>query len=142
MTDEPKRCPFCGGAADKDRYGWYSCVDAFSGADNPDKKCFSDVILKIEDWNTRPIEDALTALLLQQAKSWQAEVDIEHEMWDGVKVVKTVQDYEEALATCSSLMDAVPGSFEESKLELLAVLIEAYERENYPMLEDVETPQP
>jgi hypothetical protein len=59
--NEPKLCPFCGGPASKDRYGWCSCIEAFSGADDLDKKCFSDTILKIEDWNTRPLESALLA---------------------------------------------------------------------------------
>lgn len=49
------------------------------------------------------------------------------------KVIKTEADYEAALAHVESLMDAQPGTREEEELELLAVLIENYEREHFPI---------
>lgn len=47
-----------------------------------------------------------------------------------VRVVKTQRDYDEALSRLSFLMgkELAPGSGEEAELELLAVVIEAYER--------------
>lgn len=49
------------------------------------------------------------------------------------KVIKTEADYEMALAHLESLMDAKPGTPQEEELELFAVLIENYERENFPI---------
>lgn len=49
------------------------------------------------------------------------------------KVIKTEAEYEEALAHLETLMDASPGSTEEEEVELFAVLIENYERENFPI---------
>ncbi len=48
-----------------------------------------------------------------------------------VRVIKTQQGYEAALARLSALMDEdiAPGSDEESELELLALVIQAYERD-------------
>jgi HTH-type transcriptional regulator/antitoxin HigA len=49
------------------------------------------------------------------------------------KVIKTNEEYEMALAHLETLMDAEPGSPKEEELELFAVLIENYERENFPI---------
>lgn len=47
-----------------------------------------------------------------------------------VKVIKTQRDYDAAVSRLSALMDEeiVPGSSKESELELLALVIESYER--------------
>ena len=47
-----------------------------------------------------------------------------------VRVIKTQRDYDEALARLSALMDEefTPGSKKEDELELLALVIESYER--------------
>lgn len=47
-----------------------------------------------------------------------------------VKVIKTQRDYDAAIVRLSALMDEdmVPGSSKESELELLALVIESYER--------------
>jgi len=47
-----------------------------------------------------------------------------------IRVIKTEQDYEEALARLSDLMDddIKPGSSKEAELELLALVIESYEQ--------------
>lgn len=47
-----------------------------------------------------------------------------------VRVIKTQRDYDAAVARLSALMDEeiVPGSSEETELELLALVIESYER--------------
>ena len=47
-----------------------------------------------------------------------------------VKVIKTQRDYDAAIARLSALMDeeVAPGSSKESELELLALVIESYER--------------
>jgi HTH-type transcriptional regulator / antitoxin HigA len=48
-------------------------------------------------------------------------------------VPETKADYEVALGYVEALMDAEPGSPEEDELESLALLIEAYEQEHYPI---------
>lgn len=52
-----------------------------------------------------------------------------------IKVIKSDQEHEAAVARLSELMDAEPleGSAEENELEVLTVLIEHYEREHFPM---------
>lgn len=49
------------------------------------------------------------------------------------KMIKTEAEYREAQATLDRLMDAAPGSPEEQELELLAFLIENYEKEHFPI---------
>lgn len=49
------------------------------------------------------------------------------------KVLKTEEEYQEALAHLDTLMDAAPGSPEEDELELFSVLIEKFEQEHYPI---------
>ncbi len=48
-------------------------------------------------------------------------------------VLKTEFEYEEALAHLEILMDAEPNSPKEEEMERLAVLIEEYELEHYPI---------
>lgn len=50
-----------------------------------------------------------------------------------IKVIKTEIEYEAALARAEALMDAAPGTPESDELELLAVLIEDYETQAYPI---------
>ena len=50
-----------------------------------------------------------------------------------VKILKTEKEYEAALRRIDALMDAEPGSPEEEQLELLALLVEKYEAEHYPI---------
>ncbi len=42
-------------------------------------------------------------------------------------------EYETALVQIESLMDAEPNSPQEKELERLAILVEAYEQESYPI---------
>lgn len=49
------------------------------------------------------------------------------------KVIKTDADYQAALIHLEAFMDATPGTPEEEELELFAVLIEEYEKENFPI---------
>jgi len=51
-----------------------------------------------------------------------------------VKIIKSEQDYEQAMARLSALMsrDPKPGSKEENELELLALVIRDYERQTVP----------
>lgn len=55
-------------------------------------------------------------------------------MKNQVRVIKTQRDYDAALSRLSALMDQelLPGSNEEAELELLALVIEAYERAKVP----------
>jgi HTH-type transcriptional regulator / antitoxin HigA len=49
------------------------------------------------------------------------------------KIIKTEAEYDAALARVAELMDAAPGSQEEEDLELLAYLVEQYEKERWPI---------
>lgn len=48
-------------------------------------------------------------------------------------VIKSEAQYEEALAYVAKLMDAVPGSAQESELELWGTLVEVYEKTAHPV---------
>ena len=50
-----------------------------------------------------------------------------------LRPIKTLEDYEAALAEIEGLMNAELGTPEGDRLEILATLIEAYEKEHYPM---------
>ena len=47
--------------------------------------------------------------------------------------VKTDKDYKNALLRIDGLIDAKPGSEEGDELDVLATLVEAYERHNFPI---------
>lgn len=49
------------------------------------------------------------------------------------KILKTKKDYENALKRLEKVFDAKPGSKESNELELLAMLIERYEKERFPI---------
>jgi HTH-type transcriptional regulator/antitoxin HigA len=51
-----------------------------------------------------------------------------------IKPIKTEIDYEEALQTVASLMNAKIGTPEGDKLDVLVTLIEAYEEKHHPVL--------
>ncbi len=51
------------------------------------------------------------------------------------KGLKTETEYETVLAQIETLMDAKPNSPQEEELERLAILVEEYEREHYPIPE-------
>ena len=50
-----------------------------------------------------------------------------------IKPIKTHKDYEKALKRLEDIFDAKMGSKEGDELEVLAILIENYEKENYPI---------
>lgn len=50
-----------------------------------------------------------------------------------IKPIKTEKEYEEALKEVERLFDAVPGTPESDRYEVLAILVEAYEDEHYPI---------
>jgi hypothetical protein len=50
-----------------------------------------------------------------------------------IKPIRAEADYERALRRVEELWDAPDGSAESDELEMLAALIEVYEREHYPM---------
>ena len=52
-----------------------------------------------------------------------------------IKILKTGEQYEEALAMVEDLLDSdpEPGTEEADKLELLTLLISNYEKEKFPM---------
>ncbi len=50
-----------------------------------------------------------------------------------IRPIRTKADYRAALAEAERLMDAAAGSPQGDKLDVLATLIEAYERKHYPL---------
>jgi len=49
------------------------------------------------------------------------------------RIIKTEREYKRALALVESLMDAEPGSAQESQLELWGLLVERYEEIHFPI---------
>jgi HTH-type transcriptional regulator/antitoxin HigA len=49
------------------------------------------------------------------------------------RLIKSEEEYEKVLARISDLMDAEENTPEMEELELLSVLVEKYEEENYPL---------
>ena len=47
--------------------------------------------------------------------------------------IKTEDDYNNAMLRIGALMDAVPGTEEGDELDVLATLVEAYERDHFPI---------
>jgi HTH-type transcriptional regulator/antitoxin HigA len=52
--------------------------------------------------------------------------------------IKTEEDYNNAMLRIDALMDAEPGTEEGDELDVLATLVEAYERVNFP----IDSPDP
>lgn len=50
-----------------------------------------------------------------------------------IKPIKTERDYNIALDRLEEIFDAKPGTSEGDELEVLGILIEKYEDENYPI---------
>ena len=50
-----------------------------------------------------------------------------------LRLIKTEKEYNEALARLEIIFDAEPGTPEGDELEVLALLIENYEDEHYPI---------
>lgn len=55
-----------------------------------------------------------------------------------IKPVKTEKDYQKALKRLETIFDSRPGTKEGDELDVLALLIEKYEDEHYP----IEAPDP
>ena len=50
-----------------------------------------------------------------------------------IKPIKTEQDYEQAIIRLEHIFDAKKGTREGDELEILGILIENYENENFPI---------
>ena len=50
-----------------------------------------------------------------------------------LKLIKTKKDYQDALDKLEVIFDARPGTTEGDELEILGILIDKYEKENYPI---------
>jgi HTH-type transcriptional regulator/antitoxin HigA len=50
-----------------------------------------------------------------------------------IKPIRTDEDYHRALKEIESLMRAKAGTAEDERLDVLATLVEAYERKHFPM---------
>jgi HTH-type transcriptional regulator/antitoxin HigA len=50
-----------------------------------------------------------------------------------INPIRTEKDYEEALAQIDAIFDAQPGTPDGDLLELLTLLVEAYEEQHYPI---------
>lgn len=55
-----------------------------------------------------------------------------------IRPIKTEDDYNDALARIDAVINAKPGTDEGAELDVLATLVEAYEREHFP----IESPDP
>jgi HTH-type transcriptional regulator / antitoxin HigA len=55
-----------------------------------------------------------------------------------IKPIRNDKDYKKALARMNDIFDSKPGTKEGDELEILGILIEKYEDENYP----IEAPDP
>lgn len=49
------------------------------------------------------------------------------------KIIKTAEEYDQALKRLEKIFDAKPGTPEGEELELLALLIDNYEKEQFPV---------
>ena len=50
-----------------------------------------------------------------------------------LRLIKTQKDYQAALRRLEVIFDAKPGTLQGDELEVLGILIDKYERENYPI---------
>lgn len=50
-----------------------------------------------------------------------------------LKLIKTKKDYQNALLRLEKIFDAKPGSAEGDELEVLGMLIDAYEKNHFPI---------
>ncbi len=50
-----------------------------------------------------------------------------------IKPIRTENEYKDALAQIDAIFDAQPGTPEGDLLEVLTILVEAYEEEHYPI---------
>ena len=50
-----------------------------------------------------------------------------------MKLIKTKKDYQNALLRLEKIFDAKPGSAEGDELEVLGMLIDAYEKNHFPI---------
>jgi HTH-type transcriptional regulator/antitoxin HigA len=48
------------------------------------------------------------------------------------KLIRTEKDHEEALAQIDAIFDAQPGTPDGDLLEMLTILVDAYEEQHYP----------
>ena len=55
-----------------------------------------------------------------------------------IKLIKTEEDYDQALSRLEVIFDAKKGTPEGDELEKLGILIESYENENFP----IDSPDP
>lgn len=55
-----------------------------------------------------------------------------------LKLIKSEEDYQLALARLDEIFDAKPGSVESDEADILALLIDEYENKNFP----IEAPDP
>ena len=53
-----------------------------------------------------------------------------------IKPLKTEKDYETALKEIDQLINSIPGTPGHDRLEVLSVLVEAYEETNHPIYSD------
>jgi HTH-type transcriptional regulator/antitoxin HigA len=51
------------------------------------------------------------------------------------KLIKTAEEYDLVMSRIEQIMDAVSGTPDGDELELLSLLVEKYETENYPLKE-------
>ena len=84
-------------------------------------------------WEThRDVEGQLRAWYYRAKKAqWQNPNEIKMEI---VKPIRTETEYQATLQEIDRFFDVAPDTPEEDRLELLTILVEAYETEHYPIL--------
>ena len=55
-----------------------------------------------------------------------------------IRPIKTEKDYQKALERLNEIFDAAKGSIESDEADILAILVDEYEKKNYP----IEAPDP
>ena len=76
MSEELRPCPFCGGEAQVNTWTMHGITESRCFCPNSD--CPNSVrTVALEQWNTRPIEDALTARIaeLEAERRWRVVAD-------------------------------------------------------------------
>ena len=62
---ELKPCPFCGGVAQVNTWTMHGITESRCFCDNEKCPVYLSKTIAIDDWNTRPIEDALNARIAE-----------------------------------------------------------------------------
>jgi len=114
MSDELKPCPFCMGKAREFIEATIPPGDKYAhcaGLHNPDVMCPNDAIMTVEQWNTRPVEDALRAELAAA----RAEAE---RMRDAIEYTLAQMDYMRRLWGGEGVTDGIAQRLKDARKEV------------------------